>query len=247
MEDKTKWLKPNALLDIEDVIFDVKINPRTPAEIIEGIEGDDPAVIWAISRLINYISSQIEGYIGRPLGRATYTENKITAQSSEIHLDNFPIRKLIKIQSVPSGGTYDVETITKWNNPKDLNTGRVYLQPFTQSNSTYVGMGRYPQLRGRSLVVEYEAGYILPLQATEDEPSDLPEDIRGIASDLVREIFAKTTDQVRAEGLMQLQEGNINRVWASSITTDMNKYGDIPIQQAKVLDKYKSTMGLMSS
>ncbi len=53
------------------------------------------------------------------------------------------------------------------------------------------GLTGDPVTGSRNIEVKYTAGYILPWEATEEEPSDLPADLEGLVQEMVQYAFGR--------------------------------------------------------
>lgn len=227
-------LKPNALTTVENVISVIKTYPFLP----EGLDFTDADVITEIERLINQWSSTIQTFIRRDVGASTRIEFVSGSTYPYLVLNHYPIREITSIEQIDGVGnvvaTLDIESLMKMVSSDDLAKGMLYLEPNFAQRYSSVGIitsNRQNALRGYK--VTYEAGYILPKDATEEVPSDIPSDLENLVIDLVKETFIDETDSMRAQDLITLTEGNVQRMWGASQQFTLNK------QQLQLVSIYK--------
>lgn len=243
--DINRYLSDEALTTIEAVVDAILVNPDIPAEAVD-LEND--AILWQLSTLINDISAQIQSYIGRNLGLHEYREVKTNAPTEELALDNFPIREVIEV------AVYNGASFTKINDGQlsvltdlsDFKRGTIFMNPVFPSRTRNVGLMGYRQRYDKSIKVIYEAGYVLPKDETDLKPSDLPREIEAIAIKTAREMYIRTINNNKADGLISLQEGNIKREWSANNVFESARFGDLSITDQRVLHRYKVTKALYS-
>lgn len=145
-------------------------------------DDDDTIIMY-----INGASSAIESYIGYSLGNQPYLEMKRGRGGRKLVLDNYPITSLESINV--NGSEWDLAPIriqkekgmlihTQQNFPQEITKVSTFLDPHFEE-TVY------------NIIVEYQAGYILPKDATPETPSNLPFDIQMIClrilSNLIKE------------------------------------------------------------
>ena len=225
-------LNNNALSTAERVIKVIQTYPFLP----EGLDFNDIDVIEEIERQINQWSEYIQKAT-RSFGKQTYTEFYNGTMVPMLTLDNYPVKEIISIERIDGlgnvTGSVDVEALANILSAKDLSRGLIYLEPnfLRRHSSIGVSPDLYNPLRSHKIV--YKAGYVLPKDATVEEPSDLPADIEGLLMDIVKAVFVEATDNYRAQGLITLTEGNVQRMWGAPTQFSLNK------QQEKILAQYK--------
>ena len=165
--EPTVKLASNAMTTLEDTMERLGIPP----------EAADTAVKNNIIRLINSASAWIETITGRKFGKATYTHRYVAPGAQELVLTQYPIRAVEYVRDTENGvdiapGSYDF-TMTGDVGVLYRDEGWVFRGYVGGLANDYIAPRRY-------LEVKFTAGYVLPKDATEDEPSDLPEDIVAI-------------------------------------------------------------------
>lgn len=240
-------LADNALVNWEMVSAEILSAPSIPHEL----DIEHPDVKSYLIMLVNSVSSQVEVVIGKPLGKKTYRERFTTGPSHVVNLRNSPIRKVNKLTLIQADGTQmshqlDSELIMDLNDKSDLNVGSLYLDTMYLPPSLKVGLGAYNTGYRRNMLITYEAGYVLPHQETEEETSDLPAAISGIVLDVVRREFEKRIDPQRSGDLIQLQEGNVSRMWGTSVMTDLALKGYFTKGEQEILKSFSSRRALYS-
>lgn len=224
--------------ELKDAIM---FSPSSPPDL--NLEHE--AVLHNMAMVINIVSSEIESYIGRPLGFDTYIEKREVSGNPQMVLSNLPLKRLISI-GVIGGGKLNINNILRYTDSQDMRRGILYLGHAFPSASTVRGFGLHRQYPLKSIIAEYEAGYILPKDETDTIKSDLPYDIRGIALSLALKLFENKLNDELANGLIQRQEGNVNRVWQGTTSRDVLKYGSLDITQQRILDRYKTDEDIFS-
>lgn len=226
-------LSNNALITTQEAISVIQTYPFLSGEL----DFTDIDVLNEIDRLINQWSSYVETVTGRSFGIKTYTEYYKGTTYPELALRHFPVTEIVSISLVGSGGAvlgeYDLTGIEQFLSEDDLKHGLLYTEPSFGSRYTAIGVVPevYNQLRTYKIV--YKAGYILPKNETLTEPSTLPYDLRGLVVDLVKTTFINATDNYRANNLITLTEGNVQRMWGAPVQFSLTK------DQEKVLASYK--------
>lgn len=226
-------LSNNALITTQDAINVIQTYPFLSSEL----DFTDADVINEIDRLINQWSSYVETVTGRHLGVKTYTEFYKGTSYPELALKHYPVTEIVSISLVGSGGAilgeYDLTGIENFLSEEDLKHGLLYTEPSFKSR--YSSLGVVPELYNslRTYKIVYKAGYVLPKDETELAPSTLPFDLRGLVTDLVKTTFINATDNYRANNLITLTEGNVQRMWGAPVQFSLTK------DQEKILSAYR--------
>lgn len=170
-------------------------------------EGNSIADEQAIADAINAASSAIEVYCRRKFRRQRYIQNEIDP-TNEILFNEYPV--------------HEVATI----NGRLLNSLRIatYLESESGILDIYGA-----QVRG---IIEYEAGYTLPKDATEDNPSDLPSDLELAALRLVEKVFVDEDGFVNDSGSIKLGDWTVRDGTMSQQDID----SIIPHEVAQLID-----------
>lgn len=210
-------LNSNALVTFDEVVSVIKTYPFLSSEL----DFNDADVIGEIERLINQWSAYVETYTGRTFGEKTYTEFYKGSTFPELALKHFPVTELVSISVVGSGGQtigeYNIEDISQFLSEDDLKHGLLYTEPSFGSRFSSYGVVPETYNALRTYKVVYKAGYVLPKDATELKPTTLPYDLRGVVIDLVKTTFITATDNYRANNLITLTEGNVQRMWGEPV------------------------------
>lgn len=177
MAGKTVKLADNAMSTLEDTMERLGI----PADI------EDATVKNNITRLINSASAWVETMTGRKFGKATYTHRYVAPGHQELVLSQFPIRDVEYVKDIATGtiidpGSYDFSM--------SGNVGVLYRDVGWPLKGYAAGLAMDYQFLSRYLEVKFTAGYILPKDATDDEPSDLPADIVEIVMGIAEQEFS---------------------------------------------------------
>ena len=178
MESKTtEQLAPNAMTTLEATMERLGIEP----------EAADPAAQNNVIRLINAASAWIETITGRRFGKATYLQKYVAPGHQELVLNQFPIRGVEYVKDTDSGtlvlpGSYDFTMSGE--------VGVLYRDEGWPFRGYVGGLSNDITAPRRYLEIKYTAGYILPKDATEDEPADLPADIISIVWGIAEQEFS---------------------------------------------------------
>jgi len=169
-------LADNAMTTLEDMLEMLQIDPANAGAEVKN----------NIIRLINAASSWIENMLGRKLGRAGYVHHFSGSDAQELVLRQYPIRSVEYVRDdagkeIPPD-EYDF-TMTG-------NIGVLYKDTGWAFKGYIKGLANDYAAAKRYLEVRYTAGYILPKDGTEEEPSDLPYDIQGVIWGIVQQEFS---------------------------------------------------------
>lgn len=219
-------LSNNALTTVDKVVAVIKTYPFLPV----GLDFEDQDVKDEVARLINFWSAYVQTAINADLGIKEYTEFYKGTHHPLLVLKQYPIKEVTKFEQISANaevvGEFDVETLMLMNMEEDLRKGMLYVEPFLGQRKTTIGIVPEPFNGLRTYRIQYTAGYVLPKDATEAIPSDLPQDLENLVIEIARTVFIRQTDAVRADGLITLTEGNVQRMWAPQTDfsiTDMQK------------------------
>ena len=90
------------------------------------------------------------------------------------------------------------------------------------------GLTGDPVTGSRNIEVKYTAGYILPWEATEEEPSDLPADLEGLVQEMVQYAFGRLETGGSA-GLKAFSISDVRWEWSE----------DTPSSWQEIINQYK--------
>ena len=208
-------LSSTALTTIDRVVGVIKTYPFLPV----GLDFDDQDVRTEIARLINFWSDYVQTSINADLGIKEYVELYRGTNQPTIVLNQYPVREIISFEQIAENarvvGELDVDKIMAMTASDDLKKGMLYIEPFLSQRFTTVGAVPDAFTSLRTYRIKYTAGYVLPQDDAVGTPSDLPHDIENLVVELCKAYFIRQTDSVRAEGLITLTEGNVQRMWAA--------------------------------
>ena len=148
---------------------------------------DDETVKNNIIRLINSASAWVETITGRKFGRATYTHRYAAPGHQELVLNQFPIREVEYVKDIATGTIIDPRS---YDFSMGGDVGVLYRDAGWPLRGYAAGLAMDFQTLSRYLEVKFTAGYILPKDATADEPSDLPADITDIVWGIAEQEFS---------------------------------------------------------
>ena len=165
-------------------------NALTTLERLKGYlcipaDEEDPEMDAALIQLINAASAWLETKLGRKLGRQTYDERHIGTGTQRLVLEQYPIISIQHIRDIRTDAD-----ITGYDFFEQGDIGVV----FRAEGWTYYGYsgglaGAYVAPR-RYLIVNYTAGYVLPKDATEDNPCTLPADLEALVKNMIAQQWA---------------------------------------------------------
>lgn len=206
-------LSANALTTVERVIKSLDMYPFINSEI----DFTDDDVLEAITRMINFWSDYVCQLTNNEFGAKTYTEFYKGTNQPTLVLKHYPILSLTSLEEVDTTGSviksFDLTQIQALMSDEDYVRGMIYVEPYLSGRYSSTGLipDRFVSMRKYKIV--YEAGYILPKDETELIKSTLPASLEGLVIDLATKEFIRRTDSLRADGLIQLTEGNVQRMW----------------------------------
>ena len=179
-------LAPNALTTLDVMKTMLGIQP----------DDTDDQRDMIITNLINYVSAWVERMTGRNLGKQTYVQEYIASGTQELVLLQWPILSVDYVKDkrrereIPAS-EYDFNVTG--------NIGVLYNDNGWPLRGHRGGLTYDIVAPMRCLEVKYTAGYVLPKDATDDEPCTLPADLQGVVWGAVMQEFA--TMQNGAQGL----------------------------------------------
>lgn len=160
-------LAPNAMTTFEATAERLGFDPDTA----------DLTLRNNITRIINAASQWIETITGRKFGKAEYTERYAAPGAQELVLRQYPIRSVGYVRDTIDG--IDIQP-DSYDFTSTGEIGVLYRDEGWLFRGYVGGLSYDYTAPRRYLEVRYTAGYILPKDATPDQPSDLPADLMGI-------------------------------------------------------------------
>jgi len=170
-------LAKNALTTLEAV----KTMLGIPADDVDALRDD------ALTHLINYASAWVERMTGRKLGRQEYTQRYVASGTQELVLLQWPITNVEHVKDTTDGSIIPPE---EYDYTVDGEIGVLYKDNGWAFRGYVGGLAYDYQAAMRYLEVKYTAGYVLPKDATADDPCTLPADLQGVVWGIVQQEFA---------------------------------------------------------
>lgn len=175
--EPTEKLAPNAMTTLEDTLERLGI-PDDAA---------DTTVKNNVIRLINSASAWIETVTGRRFGKAVYTDRYAGSGTQELFLRQYPIRSVEYVKDTYTGA---VISPSEYDYTMTGNIGVLYMDTGWPFRGYVGGLAGDYYAAQRYLEVKFTAGYVLPKDGTDEEPSDLPADIIAIVWGIAEQEFA---------------------------------------------------------
>ena len=151
--------------------------------------------------LINVVSSRIEAECSRSFGRATHTKEPYAGEG----------RRLLALKQYPVLG---VSVVTMDNEP---------VTDFLIDNEAGLLFRESTWPKHSALAVTYEAGYVLPKDATSENPRTLPFDLESACVLLVAQLYnQRGSEHLSAEAVGPLKWTYIDEIPA--VRTILSKY-----------------------
>ena len=176
MPERKSLLAGNALTTLDEMMEFMGMDPddeTIPDRVRNNLE-----------RLINGASSYIETMTGRKFARQDYTENHYGSGSQELCLNQYLIRQIDQIMDIENETVIDPAS---YSLIEYGHIGVVYRDKGWAYRGYIGGLANDKVAGKRYLRVLYTAGYVLPKDATESEPSDLPYDLQHIVWQMVQQ------------------------------------------------------------
>ena len=147
-----------------------------------------------VTLLINRASSWIERQTGRHLGKRSYHQWYDADGQQELAVLEYPI---ISVEYVKEDGK--LVDPTRYDYTQTGNVGVIYRDDGWLKAGYRKGLAYDIIAPKRAIEVSYTAGYVLPKDATEDDPQTLPADLEGLLWDIVSQTY--TSLQNGSQGL----------------------------------------------
>jgi hypothetical protein len=144
----------------------------------------DERVDEIITLLINKASSWIERQLGRHLGKQAYTQWYNADGQQELVTIEYPIVSVAYIKE--EGAIVDP---THYDFSQTGNVGVIYRDDGWLKAGYRAGLAYDVVAIKRVVEVNYTAGYVLPKDATEDDPQTLPADLEGLVWEIVAQAY----------------------------------------------------------
>ena len=145
----------------------------------------DERTCTLVELLINKASSWVEQQVGRPLGKNTYREFYEADGQQELVTLKYPI---VSVDYVKEGGRFVPPVLYDYG--QTANIGVIYRDDGWLRAGYRRGLANDIIETKRNIEVCYTAGYVLPKDATDEEPQTLPADLEGLVWDMVSQAYA---------------------------------------------------------
>ncbi len=145
---------------------------------------EDEKTDMVIELLINRASAWIERQIGRHLGKHAYLQWYDADGQQELVVDEYPI---VKVEYVKEEGKLVDPSCYDYS--QHGNVGVIYRDEGWLKAGYRKGLAYDIVAPKRVIEVSYTAGYVLPKDATEDDPQTLPADLEGLLWDMVSQTY----------------------------------------------------------
>lgn len=145
---------------------------------------EDEKTDMIVEMLVNRASSWIERQIGRHLGKKTYLQWYDADGQQELVTEEYPI---ISVEYVKQEGALVNPRSYDYSQTGDI--GVIYRDEGWLKAGWRRGLANDIVASKRIIEVKYTAGYVLPKDATEDEPQTLPADLEGLLWDIVSQTY----------------------------------------------------------
>lgn len=154
-------------------------------KLMLGLSGvADERIDEIITLLINKASAWIERQTGRHLGRQSYRQWYKADGQQELVTDEYPI---ISVEYIKEAGKLVAPDLYDFG--QTGNIGVIYRDDGWLKASYRAGLAFDSVATKRNIEVSYTAGYVLPKDATEDDPQTLPADLEGLIWEIVGQAY----------------------------------------------------------
>ena len=145
---------------------------------------EDEKTDMIVEMLVNRVSSWIERQIGRHLGKRTYLQWYDADGQQELVTEEYPI---ISVEYVKQRGALVDPQSYDYTQPGEI--GVIYRDEGWLKAGWRNGLANDIVASKRIIEVKYTAGYVLPKDATENDPQTLPADLEGLLWDVVSQAY----------------------------------------------------------
>ena len=187
-------LSPNALTTLETVKLFL------PASVEESADA-------LFTMMINQASDWIEQQLQRKLGKASYDEWLYSTGRQWLMLREWPI---LSVEEVTQQG--QIIAPEMFLVEPDGYAGCLYKDDGWTWFGYRQGLAADPVAASRNIRVKYTAGYVLPKDATEDNPRTLPYDIEQLCIDMLLRAFG-TLENGGTAGLKSFAISDVRWEW----------------------------------
>lgn len=210
MAERKSLLAKNALTTLEATMEFLGLDPADP-DVLDLTKNN-------LERLINAASSYIETMTGRKFGKQDYKEKHWGSGSQELCLEQYPI--------------IQVDRITDLENAVDLSPDSYSISEYGEIGVLYrdegwaergylAGLADDMVSKKRYLLVSYTAGYVLPRDATDEEPATLPYDLQYLVWQMVQQQWNLAANG--ANGLSAFSISDISWTFDKELSTQVKE------------------------
>lgn len=182
---------------------DGEIPPEQLDQMLTLAGAEDEQTDLIIELLINRASAWIERMTGRRLGKQSYRQWYDADGSQELVLLEYPI---ISIESIKEDGA--LVPPDRYDFGQTGHIGVVYRDEGWLKAGWRRGLAYDIVAPKRVIEVCYTAGYVLPKDATDDDPQTLPADLEGLLWDMVSQAY--TSLQNGSQGLSSFSISDVS-------------------------------------
>lgn len=161
-----------------------------------------------IVNMINAASAWFESKTGRKFGLSSYVERYTAGNSQELCLRQYPIVSIKQVKDTADGSVIDPSA---YSFAEDGHIGVVWKDNGWAMRSHKYGLANDPCFSRRYLQVEYTAGYVLPKDATPDNPQTLPSDIESVIWEMAQQQYKLMQDG--ASNLASFSISDVSWTW----------------------------------
>ena len=171
---------------------------------------EDEQMDEVITLLINKASAWVERQAGRHFGKQSYHQWYDADGQQELVLMEYPI---ISVDFVKEEGV--LVDPSRYDFAQTASIGVIYRDEGWLKAGWRKGIA-YDIVRPKRVIeVSYTAGYVLPKDATEDEPQTLPADLEGLLWDMVSQAY--TNLQSGSQGLSAFSISDVSWEFDKSV------------------------------
>ena len=182
---------------------DSEIPPEQLDQMLNLAEAENEQTDLIIELLINRASAWIERMTGRRLGKQSYHQWYDADGSQELVLLEYPI---VSIESISEDGA--LVDPSRYDFGQTGHIGVVYRDEGWLKAGWRRGLAYDIVAPKRVIEVRYTAGYVLPKDATDDDPQTLPADLEGLVWDMVAQAY--TSLQNGSQGLSSFSISDVS-------------------------------------
>jgi hypothetical protein len=169
----------------------------------------DTTVDSLLIRKINSFSDWLEKTLGRKLKFKNYIEKYVGSGRQKLILKQFPI---IEINSIKVAGVTLDETDYELSD-YDAESGIVFRDCGWEQSGYLVGYVGELIAPKRNIEINYDAGYVLPKDATTENPRTLPYDLEDLAVNLIAMDYTQNGNK----GLKTFSVSDVSWSWENGL------------------------------